>query len=59
MYWGKSDPWAGSLAIQLTGIYKDDMLPWVLSIIFIPVIELSPYWDSNTGYCCQSFWRKL
>ncbi len=37
---GKSDQWAGTLAIQLAGVSGDDMLLWVLSIIYI-------IWDST------------
>jgi hypothetical protein len=32
---GKSDQCAETLAVQLAGIFEDDMLLWVLSIMFI------------------------
>ncbi len=32
LFQGKYNQWAWILAVQLTKIYRDDMLPWVLSI---------------------------
>jgi hypothetical protein len=45
---GKYDQWAGTLAGQLAGIYNNDMLPWVLSIVFILRLEPKPSMNITT-----------
>jgi hypothetical protein len=45
---GKFDQWAGTLAVQIDGIYEGDMLPWILSILFIINCLISPW--SRTLY---------